>query len=402
MLKILFFVLGLLFANSAITSTAKHTQLQVQFEQGLSAFKKAQYPSAITHFRKMLKIDPSLLRPRLELARSLYRSGEYRSAKYHFEQVLSSSALPSAARKNINTFLSLIRQQLPQFNLSLNLDLNKKIPKRTKRVIYLGGVEFSGEDAPYANTGIRQNSYNFSVQGKLPLQVKNKVFARLNLEHKDIIGGGKTSTTYLKVTMGKHYSLNDNTTITPELGTHHLIYENNKRYSGKVFALKYFQPIGRANAINLNYERQQFNYVEHFKSSSGKQNKYSVLLTHLPSISSRLDSQLIWLKSNAQDKSQAFNQLSLNLLYNQDISNAWNIGLNLKANRTHYQAGGLFDNGVSKKNKQKTIEITLLNRLWQINNIAPKLYIGKTINNSNIDVYEKSDPYINLGFTQQF
>ncbi len=101
----------------------------------------------------------------------------------------------------------------------------------------------------------------------------------------------------------------------------------------------------------------------------------------MPSISSRLDAQLSLLKSNVRDDSQDFNKLSLDLSYKQDIG-AWNAGLNLHINRTNYGAIAVFDREI-KKNKQATVEITLLNKLWQINGIAPKLSIGKTKNRSN-------------------
>lgn len=274
----------LLFANSSLANTDRNAQLQKIFEQAITAFNNGDYQLATKYFRKMLKNNPGLLRPRLELARALYKNGS----------------------------------------------------------------------------------------------------------------------TYLKATIGKHYSLSKSAIITPKIGIHHLIYADKKLYDGKNFGLKYFKPISRADYLNLTYSHKQLDYIDSFKSSSGVQNEFSIGYIKLPSISSRFDASLTLLRSNVQDKSEAFERLSLNLSYNQDIINAWNIRVNFKTNRTHYQAGALFDNGVSKKDKQKVIEMSLLNRLWQINNIAPKLTIGQAKNSSNIDVYGKSEPYVKLGFSQQF
>jgi tetratricopeptide (TPR) repeat protein len=378
----------------------KDPQLQKIFNQGLNAFNSGNYQSAIKYFRKMLENNPNLLRPRLELARSLYRQGEYKVAKYHFEQVLSAPELLAVVRKNVNAFLLLIRQQLPSLSLSLSVSLNEKIPKRTKKVIYLGGIPFNGDNAPYENTGITQDSYQFTAQSKIPINPKQKTFAKLRLEHSEIINSENDST-YLKATIGKHYSLANAATITPEIGFHHSIYQDKKLYSGRIFSLKYFKPIAKADYLNLNYNYRKLDYIDSHKSSNGVQNEFSIGYIKLPSVSSRLDASLGLLKSNTQNKSQSFDKLSLNLSYNQDISNAWNVSINFRINRTHFGAVASSDKEV-KKDREITHEITLLNKLWQINNIAPKLTIGKTKNRSNIDNYGKSEPYIKLGFTQQF
>lgn len=385
----------------SVANTERDPQLQQIFNQGIDALNQGDYQSATEYFREMLENNPNLLRPRLELARSLYKNGDYRVAKYHFEQVLSASQLPMNVRGNVNAFLVLIRQQLPSLSWSLDVSFNEKIPKRTKKVIYLGGIPFDGSDAPYENTGITQDSYQFTAQSKIPINPKQKTFAKLKLEHSEIINSENDST-YLKATIGKHYSLSKSATITPEIGGHHLNYQGKKLYGGRVFSVLYFKPIAKADYLSLTYNHKQLNYINSHKNESGEQNEISIGYIKLPSISSRLDISLSLLKSNAQKKSQAFKKLGLNLSYNQDVSNAWNIGVNFRANRKNFQESAFFDNGVKKKDKQQTFELVGLNKLWQINNVAPKLTIGKTKNRSNIDNYGKSEPYIKLGFTQQF
>lgn len=398
MFKPLFiFLCLLLFATYTLANNHREPQLQQIFQQGMYATHRGNYQLAIEQFRKMLKINPNLARPRLELARTLYKKGDYQLSKYHFEQVLSMS-LPSKVRANIKHFLNLIDKQLPSFNLSLDLSLNEKIPKKTKTA-YVQGIPF--ENVRYKDTGIHQHAYIFSIDGKIPINTKAQTFAKFGLQHSDI-NGSNNAKTYLTTSFGKHFSLPNSASITPEVGLHHLIYHNNKLYNGGTFSLHYFKPIDSSNYLNLIYNNKQLNYVANLKSSTSKQNKFSIRLISLPSISSRIDSTLSYLKSSAQDKSRAFNKIDLAVSYNRDIGSAWNIGVGLKANRTHYQAGALFDNNISKKDRQKTLEFTLLNNFWQINNIAPKLYIGQTVNKSNIDVYEKANLYVKLGFTQEF
>ena len=64
-----------------------HPDKQVIFLSGVVHYHVGEYRLAADEFRVLLAMDPSLLRPRLELARALYMLGEYDAARYHFEQV---------------------------------------------------------------------------------------------------------------------------------------------------------------------------------------------------------------------------------------------------------------------------------------------------------------------------
>ena len=387
----------ILFSTLAL-ATNTHSQLQAIFKAGMTAVKNGDYQLASEQFRKMLKNNPNLLRPRLELARVLYENGDYVQAKYHFEQVLS-SPLPHAVRQNIKDFLLRIRQQLPSLQLSIDIAFNEKIPSRAKTT-YLFGIP-SSEPVRYRNTGIRRHRYNFIAGSKIPINHKTQTFTKLKLEHSDS-DGSKNATTYLKTTLGKHYKFAKAASFTPEIGFHHLIYQDHKLYNGKTLSFRYFKPVSLANYLTFTYSYKQLNYAKNYQYSSGSERILSSSFIKLPSVDSRLELQLSYIKYKAQDKSSAFKQPSLNFSYSQDLKNGWTIGFNLKANRRKYQKPNLFDAGIRKKDKQKTLEITILNRLWRIKNTSPKLTIGKTKNSSNIDIYGKSEPYIKLGFSQQF
>lgn len=395
MLKCLFFISLSLFANYSFANAPiqRDSQLQKIFTQGMNAFNKGNYQLASQYFRKILKDNPNLLRPRLELARALYNNGDYRVAKYHFEQVLSVATLPNNVRINIKNFLRLIRRELPVLSWSLDVSFNEKIPKKTT---YFMGMPFT-----YENTDITQDSYLFGAQSKIPINPKQQTFAKLMLQHSEIINN-ENDNTYLKASIGKHYQLPQSATITPEIGAHYLNYQGKKFYAGGVFGVSYFKPIAKADYVSLTYNYMQLDHITDYEKRDGKQNKISIGYIKLPSISSRLDASLSLSKTGAQDKTKAFKRLGLNVSYNQDIGNAWNIGANFRANRTKYQKSNAWDYGVKKKNKEHTFELSLLNKYWQINNIAPKLILGKTKNSSNIDDYGKSSPYVRLGFTQQF
>ena len=90
------------------------------FRSGMMAVEAAQKPGlddetrddlldkAIDVFRKMLVVDPSLVRVRLELARAFFLKGEDSLARGHFEQVLAGKP-PAGVALNVNRFLAEIR-----------------------------------------------------------------------------------------------------------------------------------------------------------------------------------------------------------------------------------------------------------------------------------------------------
>jgi hypothetical protein len=101
---------------------------------------------------------------------------------------------------------------------------------------------YLGENAPYANTGVTQDSYALVISGKIPINPKQQTFTKLRLKHSEIINN-ESDSTYLKATIGKHYSLSKSATITPEIGVHYLNHQDKKLYSGKTFGLQYFKPV---------------------------------------------------------------------------------------------------------------------------------------------------------------
>jgi Flp pilus assembly protein TadD len=106
--------------------------LQVLFLSGAIFLERGRYDDAAEEFRRMLVRDPTLLRPRLELARALFLAGDYQAARYHFEQVLS-VPLPETVRNNVLAYLTLIRERVP--SLVLSLDLQSPTPTPSRRPV---------------------------------------------------------------------------------------------------------------------------------------------------------------------------------------------------------------------------------------------------------------------------
>ena len=119
---------------------APNPGLQVLFLSGALYAMKGRYRDAAEEFRLMLARDPTLVRPRLELARALFLAREYNAARYHFEQVLA-SPLPDMVRANVLTYLTLIRERVPSFAFSFDIvaDSNPKQATSTQ-IVEIGGL----------------------------------------------------------------------------------------------------------------------------------------------------------------------------------------------------------------------------------------------------------------------
>ena len=144
-MRIIILILTLVFCQTSIANE----KLQSIFSIGTTYSSSGEFNKAIKEFRKMLAIDPKLVRPRLELALNLYKSGEYESAKYHFIRILSSE-IPISVRNNVNALLNKIKQELPIINFSINLvsDTNPN-QESSASTVNIGGFEFSLPVSPF-------------------------------------------------------------------------------------------------------------------------------------------------------------------------------------------------------------------------------------------------------------
>lgn len=76
--KLIIYIVSFFVGFSAVASD----QLQLVFSQGMQHSNNGEYTKAAKEFRKMLSIDASLERPRLELALVLFKSEQYEGAEY--------------------------------------------------------------------------------------------------------------------------------------------------------------------------------------------------------------------------------------------------------------------------------------------------------------------------------
>lgn len=110
----------------------QHQILSQLFNLGMSYVEQGEYRAGIKYFRQMLVINPRLHRPRLELARALYQTHQYRASQYHFEIVLSDNVLPAVAH-NIRAYLQSIRSRVANFNVRFELINDSNVNRATRQ-----------------------------------------------------------------------------------------------------------------------------------------------------------------------------------------------------------------------------------------------------------------------------
>ncbi|MFW6307286.1 MAG: tetratricopeptide repeat protein [Campylobacterales bacterium] len=90
--------------NEAISRYGQNPQLF--FYYGRSALETKRYEQAIEAFEKVLILNPSHTRTKLELARAYYEIGQYDEAKRLLESAQSDPALPAKVKKSVKNLLT--------------------------------------------------------------------------------------------------------------------------------------------------------------------------------------------------------------------------------------------------------------------------------------------------------
>lgn len=366
------------------------------FLKGAKYSLTGQYSLAAKEYRKMLSIDASLERPRLELAYTLFKLKDYKGAEYHFKKVLT-TVESEKVKVNIRNFLSQIRQKLPQLNLTVGFvsDTNPNQETSAEKVT-IGGMEF---DLGTTSKGESKSGYEVNINAKIPISIKDKTFVKANLEYTDY-SGSNNEKTFLSTSYGKHFNLNKRSSITPEVGVHRFIHQGNTLYSGKNISINYFNAFNDSTNAELDYKLLDYKYPDYTYMDS-KKRIVTAKLSKFITQNNRVDVQLSTLNSDSVDKTISYKQSGLTISNTREFNGSWSVGLVATVNKKDYLKGDPFF-GVTREDKEEIVEFTILNGLFNVQGMSPKLRLGRVVNNSNIALYEFDRNYSKLEFTKEF
>jgi len=351
---------------------------------------------AAREYRKILAINPKLERPRLELAYVLFKLEDYKGAKYHFKKVLATIDSKNV-KENIKFFLKQIRQNLPILDITLGVVYDTNPNQETSsRKVMIGGMEFEITTASEDKTDF---GYELFINSKIPIHSNDKTFIRANIEHTDF-SGKNNEKTFLSTSYGKHFGANSHSSITPEIGLHKFLYKSKTLYSGKNLSLNYYNTLSNSSSFELDYKFLDYKYPNYSHMDGNKKN-LTAKLSKLFTQNSVLGVQLTRVNSSSSDKTLSYKQNGIQLSSLNEFDNGWTFGVTAKINKkSHVMIDPFF--GTVRKDKEKNIELTLLNSLFDFNGLSPRIRIGKTVNNSNINLYKFDSSYSKFELTKEF
>jgi outer membrane protein len=392
------FASGRLDEAEALVTTLRQTEpppLQVLFLSGAISLARGKYEDAAAEFRRMLVRDPTLLRPRLELARALYLAGDYQTARYHFEQVLS-APLPEQVRANVLAYLTLIRERVPSLVLSFDLIVDSNPKQATSAdFVEIGGRLFRVTDSSQAHpgTGTLTTAY-----GKLPLPSDPSWFATAYLELFDFAGRSMDSS-YAQALAGKHFNWGAHG-VDVQVGGHYAGFQGSDLYTGLNWRVTDFIRLHPNVSLTFGADARDLEYRQYGYLSGWQYVAFTELYAALTPTQS-ISGGLSWIRDDAAEAPYAFQGPAAQLRYVQEWSGGWIGALFVRYSQFRFDAPDPFF-GVTRDDTEQRYEISVTSRRLQYRGFAPRFTLGWVEHQSNIPIYAFNRGYVRLGVTKEF
>lgn len=369
--------------------------LQVLFLSGALYAIKGRYSDAAEEFRLMLARDPTLVRPRLELARALFMAREYNAARYHFEQVLA-SPLPEMVRINVLNYLTLIRERVPSFVFSFDI-VSDSNPKQatSSSIVEIGGLLYQLNQSALAQRAV---GALVTAQGKVPLPSDPSWFVRGYVEHYDF-PGGDLDQGYGQLLAGKHVDLGPHG-LDFEGGAHLATYAGHTLYQGATWRVADFIRVGQTYALNLAVEARDLRY-EDFPFLSGWQYVGNAEIRHAISPASSIFGGLTYIRGVAAEDPYAFVGYGINVRYTHEFKGGWIGSVFYQYSWYGFEGADPFF-GVVRVDNDNRAELSVTNRYLSYRGFAPRLTVGMDDRRSNIDLYSYHRIYVRIGVVTEF
>jgi tetratricopeptide (TPR) repeat protein len=373
----------------------KAPPLEALFLAGMAAEMRGDYPMAIKYFRAMLTRDPALIRPRLELARSLQLDGQFDAAKYHYEQVLA-GRLPDAVRRNINRELNDIRTRSPSFRFSFELASDTNPDQITSsKTVMIGGL-------PYTLTNYNQGKVKWGAAITMdmlyPFPQDPRWFAETYLLDYEYPGRSLDSMFGL-ATIGRRFK-QGNDEYTLSVGGQVSTFQDQSQYRGGIVhatslwvRLPSFAWRGDASVRTFDYSQ--------LSPLNGKLGSLGLMATFIPNPTRRWELGFGINRYVAQDASYSYTQPIVNAHVSQEWTGGWITGLNIQGLHSSYDDPDPFF-GLQRRDTEGRIEFEVLNRKIQWHGFSPQLHLGYDRRDSNLDLYAYRRFYSRIGISTSF
>ncbi len=369
--------------------------LQVLFLSGMIQLQQGRYEQAAEEFRLMLTRDPTLLRPRLELARALFLARDYAASLYNFEQVLA-APLPENVRANVLAYVTQIRDYVPRFAVSLEFiaDSNPKQATASENVQIGGRLYRLNPDAQARSA----QGVVLTAQGRVPLPEDPSLFLTGYLETYDY-SGRDLDFSYVQVLAGKHLNFGPNG-VDLQLGGHYAAYQGNDLYDGITWRVTDFLRLRQNLTCTLSVDARSLNY-RNYSYLNGWQYVGGAELRYAVTPASSLRGGLLLLQGNARDEAFSFSGYALSARYTHEWAGGWIGSVSTQYARYDFDAADPFFAQV-RADRESRVEATLTSRRLIFRGFLPTLTLGYVERDSNIELYAFNRTFVRLGITREF
>lgn len=368
---------------------------EVLFISGMLHARAGRFDLAAREFRLMLARDPSLVRPRLELALALQQSGDRQGAKYHYEQVLAMD-LPTPVMRNIYRQLFDIQEREPSVRLTLELSSDSNPKQATQnRVVNIGG-------RPYT---LNENSRAEQVWGiaatadvHLPITYDPTWFVHAYGEMYEY-PGRTVDSRYTQATVGKRLEWGQHH-MAIEVGGHANWRQGERQYTGATAQGTGFLRLSPHLALSGEVVLKTLDYPD-LPYLTGTMRYMGAIGTYVPMSTQRWDFGLGINQYQAKEAAYTYLQPSMTARYMREWPGGWITGAKVQMLNARFDAPDPFF-GETRRDKERRIEFDILNRKLKWWSFSPRLMVGYAQRDSNLTLYDYRRTYTRIGLTREF
>lgn len=370
--------------------------LEALFLAGMAASQQGDYAAAAGFFRAMLTRDPSLVRPRLELALALQKSGDFQAARYHYEQVLSAAALPDPVRRNIYRQLGDIRAREPSLKLTLELASDTNPQQITSsRTVTIGGRPYTLSNP---NSGELKWGVAASANVHVPLPSDPSWFAQaygLAYEYP----GRTLDNLYAQAAIGKRFELGRDE-LTLAAGGQVSSSQDRRQYAGALARASGLWAQSPNLAWRLDAEVKSYRYSR-LPYLDGKFSTLGLTAIIIPTPARRWELGAAFAYYGAAEDAYSYRQPSVSARVSQEWPGGWITGLRLAALQSEYGAPDPFF-GKVRRDTEGRVEIDVLNRKLRWLGFSPQLLVGYVKRDSTLEINRYHRMYSRVGLSTSF
>jgi outer membrane protein len=374
---------------------APEPSLQVLFLSGHLKLARGDVAGAIEEFRRILALDPTAVRVRLDLALALYRARDYTAALYHFELALSAD-LPPQAKANALRFARDIRQRQSYWELNVAVVSDSNVNYATRATdVPIGEARFQLDQNARAKSG---TGLMMTLGGRQSFGPGLDNFVNLYAEDTNF-KGSRFDLFYGALTVGHTVSLATHD-VSFEAGGHYANWGERSLYDGYLAKLADNWHARPDTLIAGSLEARELRYAD-FGFLTGMQYSLNLDWTRalFGSTLVRLGGSAI--KQEAQALSSAYDAQGVRGEVQSELPRSFTVGMRAETYWFRYDAPDpLF--GVMRHDRRSLVELTLLRRDLRWHGFSPKLIVGYNLGVSNIPLFEFDRTYVRLAFTRQF